>query len=81
MNAPQMYKAKDLKGNSVTGYFVMLHMPYFTEHGERVSGYTEKPHLFNDSEGERSEGSFWHEIDISTLEPIIQKPIQLNLFE
>ena len=81
MNTPKMYKAKDLMGNVVTGYFVMLHMPNFAEHGEYVSGYTEKPHLFDDGGCDRTDSSFWHEIDISTLEPVAQKNMQLSLFE
>lgn len=79
---PCMYKAKDVKGNMVTGYFVMLHIPMFDNDGGLIpTSFKESPHLFNDSEGERAKGGYWHEIDMSTMEPIIQKPIQLNLFE
>lgn len=75
---PNQYTAKDLKGNTVTGYFVMLHLPVFSEDGYTIVGFEEKPHLFNDERGERNDGGYWHEIEINTLKP---KQTQLNLFD
>ena len=73
---PKRYKAKDLDGNIVEGWYAVLHLPEFGEHGE-VLRYVEKPHLFNDEPSMRSKGGYWHEIQPQTLREIEQ---QLTLF-
>ena len=71
MERPKKYRAKDLNGEWVTGWYVELHLPtYDTQIPDRITGYDTVPHLFNDEQGERSKGGYWHSIDISTLTQI-----------
>lgn len=78
---PKKYRAKDLNsGKWVNGWYVELHSPHYdTLINGKVIGYDIIPSIFNDSEGERCCGSYWHSIDCSTLEEI--KEVQLNLFD
>ena len=79
---PKKYRAKDINGNTVTGWFVMLHRPIYGElydGSQYIEDYEEIPSLFNDEQGERSKGGYWHTIVLDTLEDINQ-PIQLELF-
>ena len=78
MRIPNRYRARTPKGESVEGYFVMLNVPIFGDHGEVVA-YREVPHIFSDSPGHRSDGSFWHEIRLDTLQEI-KNIVQLDLF-
>ena len=77
MVKPKKYKAKDVKGRWVTGWYVPLHFAIM-EH-DKVVGYNIVPHLFNDEHGERSEGSYWHEIIPETLQEINEQN-QLTFF-
>jgi hypothetical protein len=79
MVQPKKYRAKDLNGNTVTGWFAELHIPNFDNHGNQIEGYEVVPSLFNDEQGERSKGGYWHTIVPDTLEEI-NEPIQLELF-
>lgn len=78
MRLPNRYRAKTPQGEDVEGYFVMLNEPIFGDHGDVVA-YREAPHLFNDSPGQRSEGGFWHEIRLETLQEI-KSIVELDLF-
>ena len=77
MIEPQKYRAKDLSGNWVTGWYALLHIPNFNGEGHKVDGYELVPSLFNDEPGERGDGGYWRTIDPDTLEPI---SVQLKLF-
>lgn len=80
MEKPKKYKAKDLQGNWVTGWYAELHFPHYdNDVHDRVVGYDVVPHLFNDEKGERSNGSYWYNIDPDTLQEI-NEPKQLTLF-
>lgn len=80
MERPKKYKAKDLQGNWITGWYVEIHIPRFdNDIPDRVVGYDIVPSLFNDEKGERNKGSYWHTIDPSTLREI-NEPEQLNYF-
>lgn len=68
---PKKYKAKDLQGNWITGWYVELHLPHFdNDIPDRVVGYDILPSLFNDEEGERNKGVYWHTIDPNTMQEI-----------
>lgn len=80
MTRPKRYRAKDMQGNCVKGWYVELHLPHYDNAiPDRVVGYDIVPSLFNDEEGERSKGSYWHTIDPTTLEEI-KEVTQLTLF-
>ena len=64
---PKQYKAKDLNGEWVHGWYVMLHEPIFDNHCMLV-GWKDTPSLFNDDPGIRHKGTYWHTIDPETLE-------------
>lgn len=77
---PKKYKALDDKGNLVTGWYVELHVPHFdNDIPDRVIGYDIIPSLFNDEEGERNKGNYWHTIEPKTLQEINDN-MQLTLF-
>lgn len=74
------FSARDLQGSLVTGWYVELHKPVYDPCDPvKVIGYDTLPCLFNDEEGERSKGSYWHEITLGSLRKV-NKPIQLSLF-
>ena len=80
MIKPKKYRAKDLQGNLVTGWYAELHIPHYdNDIPDRVVGFDIVPSLFNDEEGERSKGGYWHTIDATSLQEINQ-PTQLTLF-
>ena len=63
---PRQFKAKNLKGKEVHGWFVMLHDPIFDDHC-KVIGFKDIPALYNDEPAWRG-NCFWQHIDIDTLE-------------
>lgn len=63
---PRQFKAKNLKGKEVHGWFVMLHNHISDDH-YNIIGYKDVPALYNDEPGNRS-GLYWEYIDIDTLE-------------
>lgn len=66
---PKKYQAKDVQGNLVTGWYVELHQPHYdNDIPDRVVGFDIIPSLFNDEEGARNVGSYWHVIDPTTLQ-------------
>ncbi len=72
---PKQYKARDLKGNIVHGWYVEQHLPHFdNDLPYKVVGYDIVPSIFND---EDSNDTYWHSIDITTLEEVNE---QLTLF-
>ena len=76
---PKKYKAKDSNGNVVTGWFVMLHIPIYGNDHQSIIGFEEIPSIFNDEQGERSKGSYWHTIILDTMEEVNEQR-QLKLF-
>lgn len=79
MYFPSRYKAQDIQGKVVEGYFVMLNVPIFGDHGD-VIAFRQVPHIFNDSPGVREKGCYWHEIRFDTLREI-KSVVQLDLFD
>lgn len=75
---PKRYRAKDLNGEWVTGWYVELHQSQTDEH-DSLLGYKTVPCLFNDEPGQRYKGSYWHEILPCTLQEIVE-PKQLSIF-
>lgn len=70
---PCKFRAKQLKdGKWIVGWFVMHHIP-ITDRHDNLKGYEEVPMLFNDDEGERNKGGYWHTIDQTTLEQVPQE--------
>lgn len=77
---PKRYKAKDKNGAWVVGWYVELHLPRYDDKiPERVIGYNVIPSLFNDEEGVRSKGCYWHTIDPNTMQEV-NDDTQLTLF-
>jgi hypothetical protein len=77
---PRKYRAKDLQGKWVNGWSVELHVPHYdNDIKDRVIGFDIVPHLFNDEEGERGNGGYWHTIQQDTLQEICENA-QLTLF-
>lgn len=73
------YRAKDiLTGEYVEGYYVEYHT---SDLNTKTLGYDVKTHpsLFNDDLGERSKGSYWHEINPSTLTKVEKEPNLFNI--
>ncbi len=68
-----IFRAREVKtGKLIVGYFVVLHLPEFAkDNPNEVVGYAEQYCIFNDTDN-RSDGGYWHEIDIDTLEMIEQ---------
>lgn len=60
------YKAKDLHGKWVDGYFAILHIPEFDEHDNQLMGLTPSYEIFNDEIGSRK-GGYWTTINKDTL--------------
>ncbi len=81
MTTPKKYRAREMNsGKWVTGWYVELHSPHYdNDIPDRVVGYDIIPSIFNDEEGERSNGGYWHTIDRSTLEEL-KEVQQLKLF-
>jgi hypothetical protein len=49
MEKPKKYKAKDMQGNWVAGWYAELHFPHYdNDIPAKVVGYDVVPHLFND---------------------------------
>lgn len=75
------YKAQDLKGNWVTGWYAEMHISE-TDNHDKLKGYKTIPALFNDEEGVRSKGGYWSEILPNTLQEIeTNTPKQLTIFD
>lgn len=71
MERPKKYKAKDLQGKWVKGWYVELHAPHYdNDIPDRVVGYDIIPSIFTDEEGERGKGGYWHTINPTTLQEI-----------
>ena len=70
MVQPKKYRAKDLKGRTVVGWFAMTHIPHFDREGNKLEGYDEAPMIFNDEPGNRQSGGYWHKIQMDTLEEV-----------
>jgi hypothetical protein len=68
-----IFRARELKtGKLIVGYYVVLHLPeYDKDNPDKKVGYTKKHCIYNDTDN-RSNGSYWHDIDIDTLEMIEQ---------
>jgi hypothetical protein len=65
------YRAKELSsGEYVEGYYVEYHIPIFNDITHSYDKYEATAALFNDEFGERADCSYWHTIDINTLELI-----------
>lgn len=64
---PRQYKAKNLKGEWVHGWYAVLHQVE-TDHHDKVTRVREIPALFNDKPGERPRSGYWQYIDPETLE-------------
>jgi hypothetical protein len=81
MEKPKKYKAKDLQGNWVEGWYAELHFPHYdNDIPAKVVGYDVVPHLFfNDEKGERSDGGWWCSINPNTLQEINEHEIN-NMF-
>ncbi len=80
MLQPKKYKAKDINGEWVIGWYVELHMPHYdNDIPDRVVGFDVIPSIFNDESGERGNGSYWHTIKPNTLQEI-NEPKQLSIF-
>lgn len=75
---PKKYKAKDLKGEWVTGWYVEIHITETDAH-DKVTGHKTVPSIFNDEPGNRNNGGYWHTIQPETLQEI-NEPKQLSLF-
>ena len=75
---PKKYKAKDLNGEWVTGWYVEHHITETDSH-DKVTGYKIVPCIFNDEPGNRSNGGYWHEIQPDTLQELVE-PKQLSIF-
>lgn len=75
---PKKYKAKDLNGEWVTGWYVEHHLTETDSH-DKVTGYKIVPCIFNDEPGNRSNGGYWHEIQPDTLQELVE-PKQLSIF-
>lgn len=61
------FRGKDIKtGEWHEGYYAVHHVAEKGNHGILL-GYREIPCIFNDEEGERSKGGYWHTIDPTTL--------------
>jgi hypothetical protein len=57
------FRGKDIKtGEWVEGFYAMHHVPE-TDNHDKVTGFKEIPCIFNDEPGQRSKGSYWHEVD------------------
>lgn len=70
---PCRFRAKQVKdGKWIVGWFVMHHIAKTDRH-DNLKGYEEVPMLFNDDEGERNKGGYWHTIDQTTLEQVPQE--------
>lgn len=70
---PCRYRAKQVKdGKWIVGWFVMHHFQ-ITDRHDNLKGYEEVPMLFNDDEGERNKGGYWHTIDQTTLQQVPQE--------
>jgi len=67
---PKKYRAKDLKGKMVEGWFAVVHIPHFDRDGHQIDGFDEVPSLFNNEPGVRNEGGYWHSIKPETLEEV-----------
>lgn len=68
---PRQYSARDINGKYVEGWYVELHSPIHGDESNpnKVTGYRPLPYIFNDEEGERGKGGYWHEIVPETLQP------------
>lgn len=68
-----IFRAREIKtGKLIVGYYAVLHLPEFDkDNPDKKVGYSEKYCIFNDTDN-RSNGSYWHDIDIDTLEMIEQ---------
>lgn len=75
---PKKYKAQDLSGNWITGWYVEHHITETDSH-DKVTGYKTVPCIFNDEPGNRGNGGYWHEIQLNTLQEFVE-PKQLTLF-
>ena len=60
MMQPKKYKAKDLKGEWVIGWYVEIHLTETDAH-DKVTGYKTVPSIFNDEPGNRNNGGYWHQ--------------------
>lgn len=78
MIQPKKYKAKDVNGDWVTGWYAELHIAETDAH-DNVTGHKVVPSLFNDEPGKRGNGGYWHTIQPETLREI-NEPKQLSLF-
>lgn len=78
MIEPRRFMAKDLSGKWVTGWYAELHISQTDAH-DMLLGHKVVPCLFNDEPGERSKGSYWHEIRPETLQEVVEVK-QLTLF-
>ena len=78
---PKRYTAIDDKGKRVVGWYAEIHIPHYdNDIPDRVVGYDIIPSIFNDDEGERGKGGYWHTIDPATLqEAEEQQTLQLWL--
>jgi len=80
MEKPKKYKAKDMQGNWVTGWYTELHFPHYdNDNPNKMVGYDVVPHLFNDEDGERSNGGWWCSINPDTLQEINEPEINNTL--
>ena len=71
-----IFRARELKtGKLIVGYYAIHHLPNFDkDNPKEVIGYSERHCIFNDLDN-HSNGSYWHDIDIKTLEMIEQKDL------
>ena len=61
------FRGKGIKtGEWHEGYYAVLHIAESDNHGKHL-GYRKVPSIFNDENGERSKGGYWHTIDPATL--------------
>ena len=61
------FRGKDIKtGEWVECFYAMHHVPE-TDNHDKVTGFKEVPSIFNDEPGQRSKGSYWHEVDPASV--------------
>ena len=75
MEKPSRYKAKDIHGDWVVGWYVELHMARTDKH-DNVIGFDVIPSIYNDEPGCRK-GCHWHTIKADTLQRV-SEPITIN---
>jgi uncharacterized phage protein (TIGR01671 family) len=62
------FRGKDIKtGEWRYGFYAEHRIHNFDTAGCRAEGYTLHHAIYNDSEGERGKGGYWHEIDPETF--------------